>query len=128
MAIEQTQEIPIPLSDGQKEKDTIIELLYRGETIKIRRDQLPYRLGRDEDSELFIPAIVASRQHCTVCFEEGRLGILDNSRNGTYVQIGQAKEICVKQEFFPILGKGMLKLGEPVNCGEKNLIFFKCIE
>ncbi len=127
IGIASTQEISTPELMGDDTSGVVVELLYKGKVIQVEEGQLPYKLGReDTDCDLFIPAIVASRHHCTICIEEGRLGVLDTSTNGTFVQIGQAKEICVKDEFFPILGKGMLKLGEPVGCGDKNLIFFRC--
>ena len=125
--IESTQEIPTQKLNDRPSEGVAVELLYRGNTIVINVADLPYKMGRgEEDCHLFIPAMVASRNHCTICLEDGRLGIEDNSTNGTFVKIGQAGEICVKGEFFPLLGKGMIKLGEPVESGEKNLIYFKC--
>ena len=124
--IESTQEISPP-NLGNGDSNVLIELLYRGKVFPIDKSDLPYKIGRDNDnSDLFIPATVASRKHCAICIEDGRLGLKDSSTNGTFVQIGQAKEICVKGEFYPILGKGAIKLGEPVGSGEKNIIYFKC--
>lgn len=125
--VDSTQEIAVPQHHSPSETDVMVELMHNGNTLEIQRKDLPFSLGRDEEeSDLFIPAIVASRHHCMILEENGRLGIVDKSTNGTFVQIGQAEETCLKDEFFPLLGKGMIKLGEPVGCGDKNLIFFRC--
>ena len=125
--VKSTQELNITGFNEVPDAGVVIEFLYKGATIQVSANQLPYRIGRDDkENDLYIPAIVASRHHCIVCIEDGRLGVTDTSRNGTFVQIGQTSEIKVHNEFFPLLGKGMMKVGEPIGSGEINTIYFKC--
>ena len=122
-----TQEVHISgVHDGIS---ALLEILFNHETLTLHHKDLPYRFGREAGlCDLYVPAVVASRQHCVIKVEEGRLGILDSSRNGTFLKIGQANEIKVHNEFYPLVGKGMFKLGESVQSGAKNIFYYRCIE
>jgi len=105
-----------------------IELFYNGKAFRIRAAELPFYIGRDPKvCSLAVDKDVVSRIHCVVEIKDGQVGILDRSTNGTVVKVGEANSVIIRDEFYPLTGKGCLSLGEQYSSEQSELILFKVI-
>jgi class 3 adenylate cyclase len=77
-------------------------------------EQLPIWLGRGEDCELIIPAGFASRRHARLEYRRGTFMLVDESSNGTYVEVqtgSRTRVVFVRNEVFALVGAGRFALG-----------------
>ena len=120
-----------------------VELLFRGRQYSVGREDLPFKIGRDAQScDLVINSDLVSRNHCSIELRGNQIGLLDNSTNGTCVQVGrggrQRRRVRVQQlgrgdglfirnSFYPLVGQGYIKTGESVDLADPDLILFKVV-
>jgi adenylate cyclase len=70
-------------------------------------------IGRDDDCDLVIAGLAASRKHCTIEHRGGEFVIRDHSSNGTYVTAEQKSEIALHNERLSLPEEGVISIGEP---------------
>jgi class 3 adenylate cyclase len=86
---------------------------YRGSIIHMSLGTITSTLiGRGQGCDLVIPSTHASREHCRIEYNQGKFTFSDNSANGSYVKHNQT-ELFFHQERIPLLGEGIISLGEP---------------
>ena len=103
-----------------------IELFFKGAEYHYTRDQLPISFGRDpESNSLSVDTTTASRNHCTLEVQDNQIGVQDKSTNGTYIKIGRADTILIKNSFYPLASQGRLSLGAPIDLTSEQLIHFR---
>jgi adenylate cyclase len=104
----------------------VLELFYRSASIVVTEDQTPFHIGRDNtESGLSISCEFASRQHCTIEFNDGKFVLKDFSRNGTFVQLNRAQTFRVFNEITPLIGSGCFKLGATMAADDPERILFR---
>jgi pSer/pThr/pTyr-binding forkhead associated (FHA) protein len=107
---------------------THIELFFKGSEYSLKRDDLPLTAGRDLESCAFVTDnTTASRKHCTLEVKDGQVGIRDHSTNGTYIKIGRAETVLIKNSFYPLISQGNISFGEPINLESKEILYFRVI-
>ncbi len=105
-----------------------IELFHQGNAYRVKEKDLPFYIGRDPHiNTLSVDKDVVSRVHCVVEFKDNQIGILDRSTNGTVVKVGEANSVIIRDEFYPLTGKGCLSLGEQFRSDQKDMILFKVV-
>lgn len=105
-----------------------IELFHKGDAYRVNVGDLPFYIGRDERvCPLSVDKDVVSRIHCVVEIKDNQVGILDRSTNGTVVKVGEANSVIIRDEFYPLTGKGCLSLGEQYSSDQSEMILFKVI-
>lgn len=105
-----------------------IELFHNGNAYRVKASDLPFYIGRDQTvCALAINREVVSRIHCVVDIKDNQVGILDRSTNGTVVKVGEASSVIIRDEFYPLTGKGCLSLGEQYRSDQDDLILFKVV-
>ena len=105
-----------------------IELFHHGNAYRIKEEHLPFYIGRDNSvCSLAVDKDVVSRIHCVVEIKDGQIGILDRSTNGTVIKVGEASSVIIREEFYPLTGKGCLSLGEQYSSDQSELILFKVV-
>jgi adenylate cyclase len=70
-------------------------------------------IGRDDDCDLVIAGLAASRKHCTIEHRGGEFVIRDHSSNGTYVTAEKNAEIALHNERLSLPEEGVISIGEP---------------
>lgn len=105
-----------------------LDLFYRGRNISLPEDKLPFCVGREKTCDLVIDNEWVSRAHCTFQMRDGQIGLLDNSTNGTFVLTGRSESVRVKNNFYPLVGQGYIKLGDQINLDDPELMLFKVIK
>ena len=105
-----------------------IELYYNGSAHRLQANDLPSSIGRDHTScNMAVNKSVVSRIHCVVDIKDNQIGIIDKSTNGTVVKAGDANSVIIHDEFYPLVGKGCLSLGEPFSSQSTALVLFKVV-
>ncbi|MFL0810212.1 MAG: FHA domain-containing protein [Agarilytica sp.] len=105
---------------------THIELFYQGKELSYSKDDLPKKIGRDEqECDLAVNSSVASRVHCYLEVQDNQIGIKDVSTNGTFLKIGRAESFVVKKNFYPLIGQGNIHLGAEFETDDKDIIFYR---
>ena len=105
-----------------------VELYFKDQHFLLSRDDLPFIVGREDSScHVVNNSATTSRIHCIICFKEHRIGILDQSKNGTAVKLGRSEPVLVHNEFFPLSGQGYIKPGAKIELTDNDLIMYKVI-
>lgn len=105
-----------------------IEMFHKGNAYRVKEADLPFYIGRDPKvNSLSVDKDLVSRIHCVVDLKERQIGILDRSTNGTVVKVGEASSVIIRDEFYPLTGKGCLSLGEQYSSEQSDLILFKVV-
>jgi len=74
-------------------------------------------LGRTDQSDLFVPQALVSRQHARLEFRGGRFILTDFSTNGTYIAPDGGAVAVVHRDSLPLSKSGVIGLGEAVAPG-----------
>ena len=105
-----------------------IELFHQGDAYRVKESDLPFYIGRDPRlCTLSVDKDVVSRIHCVVEIKDEQIGILDRSTNGTVIKVGEANSVIIRDEFYPLTGKGCLSLGEQYSSDQAEMILFKVV-
>lgn len=87
-----------------------LQLSCRGQSWTLTPPELPRWIGRAEDCEIPLAAPFASRRHVRIEYRRGKFMLVDESSNGTYVDM-DGKVVYVRNEAFALVGKGRFSLG-----------------
>lgn len=98
--------------------EPLLRLRCGGSTVDISARQLPFTLGRDPACGLIVSSPCVSRMHARIERHRGKLVLIDESTNGTYVlPAGTAPErpLYLRRESFTLIDQGVFALGERPN-------------
>ena len=101
-----------------------MNLNYRGASVEISKARPSVSVGRGEASDLAVIIPSASRTHCRLISRRGKVVLVDQSTNGTYVKPEQGEELFVHLEEIALTGSGCISLGIPSGINEAHLIFY----
>ena len=112
-------------ADGNHQRTfTSIEIFYDGKAQSIKEEKMPFTVGRDTDKcDLILDDKLVSREHFALSLKDGLIGLTDMSTNGTWVQLGRAQAVHVKNSFLPLVGSGTIQAGSEITT--KNSLLFK---
>jgi adenylate cyclase len=82
-------------------------------------------LGRDQSADLPIKEKTASRRHARIERRGVQYYLIDESSNGTYLQIDGDKEILLRRNQTILRGSGKISFGVSAVKSEESLTF-KC--
>ena len=68
------------------------------------REKQTLVLGREDDCDIALASLAASRQHCTIEHCAGDFVLRDHSSNGTYVTTAEGREIVLHNEKVALPG------------------------
>lgn len=105
-----------------------VELFFQGKLFSVETSDLPFYLGRDETAcDFVVVDSTISRRHCVLQLRGQQIGLLDTSTNGTFVQAGRSNPLQIHNEFYPLSGKGTLRMGRTIEADDPELIHFKVV-
>ena len=121
-----TESTSLNRESPQKSESVVLELYYQSNAIVVTEQQTPFHLGRDNtESGLSVSCEFASRQHCTIEFNDGKFVLKDFSRNGTFVQLNRSQTFRVFNEVTPLIGSGCFKLGATMTMDDPERVLFR---
>lgn len=87
-----------------------LELGCREQRWTLTPTELPRWIGRSEECEIPLPAPFASRRHVRLEYRRGKFMLVDESSNGTYVEM-DGRVVYVRNESFALVGAGRFSMG-----------------
>lgn len=124
---EATSMLPTIEWEGQDRKDSKVELSFRDQTVVVSDKCKSVTLGRADDNDLVIKGNLISRIHAKVEMRRGKIIIIDQSTNGTFLQNLQGIETFVRRDSTELTGEGTIGLGKSESPGASLAIHFKTI-
>ncbi|MCG8671673.1 MAG: adenylate/guanylate cyclase domain-containing protein [Pseudomonadales bacterium] len=109
--LEQTQEWKVNLTCGSKR-------------MQINKSQPNAVVGRSDQCDFVVPSPHASRQHAKLISRWGKLVLVDQSTNGTYVKFESGVEMFIRREELPLTENGIISLGIPSAQNPRDVLFF----
>jgi len=125
---EATSMLPTIEWEGQGRKASKVELTFRDQTVEVSDRRKSINLGRADDNDLVVKGNLISRIHAKVEMRRGKIMIVDQSTNGTFVQNLQGVETFVRRDSAELRGEGTIGLGRAEAPGASLAIHFKTIE
>ena len=113
------------VSDGvQLTNELPLTILYQGQQHVLYPGSAPYSFGRDGQCDQVVSTTSASRVHAKIESRRGRFVLVDESTNGTYLQIEDAGPIFLRREEIPLQGRGVISFGEAPGLSSTDLLRF----
>lgn len=81
-------------------------------------------MGRGEESDIVVLDPLVSRLHARIEMRRGRFVLIDQSLNGTFVDMPGRKEFALRRDEFPLSGSGLLALGKSTTVNRDHCIEF----
>ena len=93
-----------------------LKLIYRANIFVVNRAHPALQMGRDDNNDIVVVSLFASRVHARVEARDGQFVLVDLSSNGTFVlPDGRAEEDVaerrLRQEEMVLAGRGWLGMG-----------------
>lgn len=101
-----------------------MNLNYQGAIVEISKARPSVSIGRGAACDLAVNIPNASRTHCRLISRRGKVVLVDQSTNGTYVKPSQGEELFVHMEEIALTGSGRISLGVPGEINEEHLICY----
>lgn len=125
---EATSMLPTIAMEGQDRKPSKILLSFRDQNIEVSDQRKSVTLGRAEDNDLVIKGNLISRIHAKVEMRRGKILVVDQSTNGTFVINVQGEETFIRRDSAQLNGEGTIGLGRAEEPGASLAIHYKTIE
>jgi pSer/pThr/pTyr-binding forkhead associated (FHA) protein len=81
-------------------------------TIEVDHRRPVIRMGRGPDNEIVVPNAVASRVHARIEYRRGRFILVDQSLNGTFLDIHGGAVMALRWDEIALEGSGLISLGK----------------
>jgi class 3 adenylate cyclase len=124
---EATSMLPTIELAGNDRKDSKVELSFRDQKIEVSDQRKSATLGRAEDNDLVIKGNLISRIHAKVEMRRGKIIVVDQSTNGTFLLNLQGEETFIRRDSAQLIGEGTIGLGRSEEPGASLAIYFKTI-
>jgi class 3 adenylate cyclase len=125
---EATSMLPTIEWEGRGKNASKVELSFRDQSIEVSDKQKSVSLGRADDNDLVIKGNLISRIHAKIEMRRGKILLIDQSTNGTFLQNVEGDESFVRRDSVELHGEGTIGLGRTEEPGSSLAVHFKTIE
>jgi len=105
-----------------------VELSFRDQSIEVSDKQKSVSLGRADDNDLVIKGNLISRIHAKIEMRRGKILLIDQSTNGTFLQNLEGVESFVRRDSVELHGEGTIGLGRTEEPGSSLAVHFKTVD
>jgi hypothetical protein len=95
------------------------------QTIELGQSRSVVHLGRGPENEFVIADPLASRMHARIEFRRDRFVLVDQSLNGTFVQVPGAPETVLRRDEMVLNETGLISLGKSTASDQQLCVRFK---
>jgi class 3 adenylate cyclase len=85
---------------------------FGSQAIELSASRTVLQLGRGPENEFVIPDPLASRMHARIEYRRDRFLLIDQSLNGTYVQMQGSPEVVLRRDELTLEQSGLISLGK----------------
>lgn len=124
---EATSMLPTIEWENQDRNASRVILTFRDQIVDVHDQRKSVVMGRADDNDLVIKGNLISRIHAKVEMRRGKIIIIDQSTNGTFLQNLQGIETFVRRDSTELTGEGTIGLGKSESPGASLAIHFKTI-
>jgi hypothetical protein len=103
---------------------TRLEIRFRDNVLEINHARPTVTMGRQLHNDVAVRDNCVSRSHARVEFRTDRFILIDQSTNGTYVQVEGKQPFNLKREEYTLMGNGIIGLGRQVKADSPEAIHF----
>ncbi len=105
-----------------------VELSFRDQSIEVSDQRKSVSLGRADDNDLVIKGNLISRIHAKIEMCRGKILLIDQSTNGTFLQNIEGDESFVRRDSVELHGEGTIGLGRTEEPGASLAVHYKTVE
>ena len=98
---------------------------FGGLTLELGSGRPVLHMGRGPENEFVIPDPLASRVHARIEYRRDRFLLIDQSLNGTYVQMEGAPETVLRRDEIALDASGLISLGKSTAAQQQLCVRFK---
>jgi pSer/pThr/pTyr-binding forkhead associated (FHA) protein len=113
-------------SRGKTPAEACLELQCNGQTVTVNKDTPRITIGRQSHNNIIINDINASRTHAVIEYRYGKLFLIDQSSNGTFLQFEDGRTLTLNNEETALYGEGRISPGRSFAANPAEIIRFKC--
>ena len=125
---EATSMLPTIEWEGRGKNSSKVELSFRDQSIEVSDQHKSVSLGRADDNDLVIKGNLISRIHAKIEMRRGKILLIDQSTNGTFLQNIEGDESFVRRDSVELHGEGTIGLGRSEEPGSSLAVHFKTVE
>jgi len=125
---EATSMLPTIEWEGRGKNASKVELSFRDQSIEVNDQRKSVSLGRADDNDLVIKGNLISRIHAKIEMRRGKILLIDQSTNGTFLQNIEGDETFVRRDSIELHGEGTIGLGRTEEPGSSLAVHFKIVE
>lgn len=107
-----------------KPVDARLTATFGQTTIEMDPNRQVLHMGRGPENEFVIPDPLASRVHARIEFRRDRFVLIDQSLNGTYVQMQGAPEVALRRDEIVLEKSGLISLGKSTSEQRESCVRF----
>lgn len=104
--------------------ENTLSIYYQHKKHELESSSEAYTFGRDIKCNQMISSSLASRFHAKIVCRRGKFILVDESTNGTYLQMMSNNPIFLKREELVLQGKGVISFGEEISTNSDFLLRF----
>ncbi len=109
---------------GNAQAPARLKLRYRRRQMILGEERTVAILGRSKSADLTVNENLASRLHARIEYRRGKFFIVDQSTNGTYVELAGSEESFLRREEMLLAGSGRISLGRAFAKSPKEVVHF----
>lgn len=104
-----------------------LHLMYKGKSVTLQSNSKAFVLGRSVNSDLVVEGGLVSRSHAYCVYRREKFILIDQSTNGTFVKTAEGREVYLRREEIPLIGRGTISLGESARMDNGQILQFICV-
>ena len=93
--------------------------------VELSSSRTVLHMGRGPENEFVVPDPLASRVHARIEYRRDRFLLIDQSLNGTYVQMQGAPEVVLRRDEITLEQAGLISLGKSTAAQQQLCVRFK---
>ena len=102
--------------------DAPLNITYQGVQHILDPGASAYTFGRDQQCTQVVNSRLVSRVHAKIESRKGRFYLIDESTNGTYLQLGGKRPIFLRREEIALESNGIISFGEDMTSSSDFLV------
>ncbi|MBF0401644.1 MAG: FHA domain-containing protein [Magnetococcales bacterium] len=102
------------------------QISFNGKNVDINEANPVITIGRDKHNTFSVLDSMSSRVHAKVECRRGKIVLVDQSTNGTFVVTSRKERAFVHRDEYILQGRGVIGLGREVNANDPLAVHFSC--